>query len=328
MWSRLSNAIASNSAAGGAGRLGLGVLLWLACCSNLARAQESPGSKPPTNSLAVGEIASRILQKAILQSVGGPPAYCIVRQKVHMFDKQLSGIGDYVRGGNWSGKLKFNLRMPAGDQLNTLLQVSDGQRLVAIEAFGELRRRTEVDLGKIRPRLILTNDSLQDPIIAMYLAIGGQAETLRMLYQQYAWTSVRDGQIGDAEVWWLTGKVPPQPTHIRSRAAIDDQLFADNNSGLLPTQVEIAIGKAHAAVPFWLYQVEQRREADDLSAVGRSAELTVFTEWASPSLLTAEQIPANLFDLPSSYEQLFDETEKYLPPPPNLASAPPGSPKY
>ncbi|MEZ6082136.1 MAG: hypothetical protein R3C56_42615 [Pirellulaceae bacterium] len=136
--------------------------------------------------------------------------------------------------------------MPAGDQINTLLQVSDGQRLLSIEAIGDVRRRTEVDLGKVRPRLVLTNESLRDPVVAMYLAIGGQAETLRKIYQKYDWVTVREGKLGDIPVWWLGGRVPPIPVNIRSIAEVDNLMFVENNSGLLPTHIEIAIGKADA----------------------------------------------------------------------------------
>ncbi len=284
--------------------------------------QTGPIAEPIPASPSPQEISARILQKSIWQSVWGPPAYCVVRQSVEMFDKQLSGVGDYVRGGQGGGKLKYSLRMPAGDQINTLLQVSDGQRMLSIEAIGETRRRSEVDLDKVHDRLPLTNAYLHDPVIAMYLAIGGQAELLRKIYQQYEWIAVRDGKLGDVEVWWLSGKVPPQPVSVRSVAPVDNMLFADNNSALLPTRVEVAIGKADAAVPYWLYQVEQGRSAAELSPIARSCKLRIVTEWATPTLLSPEQLPPSIFELPSSNEQLFDESEKYLPPASTMATAP------
>ncbi len=286
-----------------------------------AVAQESPQPIPASHSSR--EVAAQILQQSILQSVWGPPAYCVVRQSVNIFGKQLNGVGKYVRGGQGSGKLKFDLRMPAGDQINTLLQVSDGQRLLSIEAIGDVRKRMEVDLGKIRPRLVFTNESLRDPVVAMYLAIGGQAETLRKIYQKYDWVTVREGKLGEISVWWLNGRVPPQPVNVRSVAEVDDLMFADNNSGLLPTRIEIAIGKADAELPFWLYQMEQGRMAEDLSPIARSEKLHIVTEWATPVLLTPDQMPNSLFEPPSSNEPLFDETDRYLPPAAVIATAPP-----
>ncbi|MCC7335544.1 MAG: hypothetical protein IT422_10620 [Pirellulaceae bacterium] len=289
---------------------------------NQTETQASGSPRPIAATHSARQVAAQILQQSILQSVWGPPAYCVVRQSVTLFDKQLNGVGKYVRGGQGSGKLKFDLRMPAGDQINTLLQVSDGQRLLSIEAIGDVRRRTEVDLGKVRPRLVLTNESLRDPVVAMYLAIGGQAETLRKIYQKYDWVSVREGKLGDIPVWWLGGRVPPIPVNIRSIAEVDNLMFVENNSGLLPTHIEIAIGKADAPLPFWLYQMEQGRASDELSPLARSEKLRIVTEWATPIVLTADQMPDSLFDPPSSNEPLFDETDRYLPPATSVAAAP------
>ncbi len=285
-----------------------------------AEASGSPRPIPAKHSTR--DVAAQILRQSILQSVWGPPAYCVVRQSVTLFDKQLNGVGKYVRGGQGSGKLKFDLRMPAGDQINTLLQVSDGQRLLSIEAIGDVRRRTEVDLGKIRPRLVLTNASLRDPVVAIYLAIGGQAETLRVIYQKYDWVSVHEGKLGDIPVWWLGGRVPPSPVNVRSVAEVDNLMFAENNSGLLPTHIEIAIGKSEAPLPFWLYQMEQGRASDELSPLARSEKLRIVTEWATPIVLTDDQMPDSLFQPPSSNEPLFDETDRYLPPATAVATAP------
>ncbi len=336
MWSRLSNTNASiqprigTRAQGILRRLLLEWLRFLAVlsldCATVFPSQLVAQDGQPVPPIPVArsqeEVATVILQQAIIQSVWGPPAHCVVRQSVHVFGKELTGVGEYVRGGQGSGKLKFNLRMPAGDQLNTLLQVSDGQRLLSIEAIGERQRRSEVDLGKVRPRLILTSQSLRDPIIAMYLAIGGQAETLRKVYQQYHWETVREGKLGETDVWWLGGRIPPSPRSVRSQAQVDNQLFAENNSGLLPTSIEIAIGKSDTGLPFWLYQVEQGRTSAERSPIDRGVKLRIVTEWASPTPLENSQLEQALFEPPSSNEPLFDETERYLPPPAAVASVP------
>jgi hypothetical protein len=287
-----------------------------------AAGQESGVPDPIPASRSPHELATQILHQSILQSVWGPPAYCVVRQSVHVFGKQVSGVGEYVRGGQGSGKLKFNLRMPAGDQLNTLLQVSDGQRMLTIEQIGGVRRRTEIDLDKIRPRIVLTNESLGNPVIAMYLAIGGQAEALRKIYMQYEWLSVREGNLGDVEVWWLNGQIQAQPPAVRSLAEADNLLFATERTGLLPTRIRLAIGQQNSATPFWLYQAEQLRDADGLKPGVRDDSLRIVTEWASPLALEPQQLTPDFFASPSSNEPLFDETERYLPPAQQVAGIP------
>lgn len=335
MWSRLSNANTSNGQyfqAGFEGVRGFSppafVFVAVVLGGVLGRAvlaqTSSPAPQPIPLVQSPEQAANVILQQAIIKSVWGPPAYCVVRQSVHAFGNELNGVGEFVRGGLGSGKLKFSLRMPAADQLNTLLQVSDGGRMLTVEAIGDINRRTEVDLGKVRSpsRLVLTSESLSDPIVAMYLAIGGQAEALRKIYQQYRWVSVREGQIGATEVWFLSGRIPPEPRIVRSQAEVDNQLFAENNSGLLPTKIEVAIGKPQSPLAFWLYQVEQTRAADEPSAIDRGSSVRIVTEWSNPRLLATEQLAADLFELPTSNEPLLDETHRYLPPSTGIATLP------
>ncbi|MEZ6082137.1 MAG: hypothetical protein R3C56_42620 [Pirellulaceae bacterium] len=71
--------------------------------------QASGSPRPIAATHSARQVAAQILQQSILQSVWGPPAYCVVRQSVTLFDKQLNGVGKYVRGGQGSGKLKFDL---------------------------------------------------------------------------------------------------------------------------------------------------------------------------------------------------------------------------
>ena len=101
----------------------------------------------------------------------------------------MSGEGGVVE------KLHFMLRFSAQEQLNTLLQVGDGQRLLTIEDIGDEKRRSEIDLGRIRPPLMLTQQSVANPVNSLYLAIGGQAEVLRKLCQQYEWIGVQEAKL-------------------------------------------------------------------------------------------------------------------------------------
>jgi hypothetical protein len=319
MWSRLTCVNASESPVGqGFSARTLWLSLSVICGWIFGQAelfgQEGQSLLPIPASHSPSEVANHILQQSLLQSVWGPPVHCVVRQSVQVFGKQTSGVGDFVRAGQGSGKLKFHLRMPAGKQLNSLLQVSDGQRLLAIESIGEHKRRTEVDLGKVRPRLVLTNESLRDPVVAMYLAIGGQAESLRKIYQQYEWTSVRDGRLGETDVWYVSGRVTQQPPLRHALAEVDLRLRDVNSSGLLPTKIQLIIGRENAAIPFWLYQVDQVRSENELEPTGRRTSMRITTEWAEPVVLDPQRLTSELFEPPYSNEPLFDQTDRYLPP--------------
>ncbi|MEZ6133748.1 MAG: hypothetical protein R3C53_02445 [Pirellulaceae bacterium] len=282
-------------------------------------------SPPIPISPAPQEIGTKILHQSLHAAVWGPPALCEVHQTVELYGHKMSGFGKYVRGGQGSGKLRMSLQLPAGDQMNSLLQVSDGELLYTLETIGSVAKRTRVDLGKVRERLVITTQSLHDPVVAMYLAIGGQAELLRKLCQQYEWIKVEAGKLDDQPVWWLTGKLAASPpTTVRALAEIDQLLFVQNQSALLPTEVILAVGRQEANLPYWLFQVEQFRPADLVTPLGYKAKLSIVTEWANPILLSPSQITPELFESKST-DDVFDEENKlYLPPEtaPAIASSP------
>lgn len=268
------------------------------------------------------DIALQILFQSLHEAVWGPPALSEVRQSIQLGNHQMTGFGKYVRGGQGSGKLRMSLQLPAGDQMNTLLQVSDGELLVTQELIGGVSQRSRVDLGKVRERLVFTTDSPNDPAVAMYLAIGGQAEVLRKLCQQYNWIKVEEGTLGSEPVWWLTGKLANEPPLVRALAEVDTALFIPNQSALLPTDALVAIGRREASVPFWLFQIEQFRSSEGVTDLGHRAQLSVATEWASPTRLTTAQLTADLFESKLANEHFVEETKLYLPPSPATALVP------
>ncbi len=64
---------------------------------------------------------------------------------------------------------------PLKKRINTLSQISDGRVLYSTQHVGETSVQSRVDLNRIREYLgPITTASLEDPVIAMYLAVGGQ----------------------------------------------------------------------------------------------------------------------------------------------------------
>ena len=162
--------------------------------------------------------------------------------------------------------------------MNSLLQISDGELLSTLVSVGPSSFRTQVDLGKIRERLEISSESLRDPVVAMYLAIGGQAELLRKLCQQYQWTEISESKLGDNKVWLLTGRKLEQPPLLSARAAVDLRLFDKQGDHQLQ-HVAVAIGHADSAMPYWLFQVEQWTD-NHRNEYWRTQ---VVTEWDAPN---------------------------------------------
>lgn len=283
----------------------------------------SQSAQPPIPARQTpNEIGSEILHRCLHEAVWGPPTICTVRQNINLFGKQISGFGKAVRAGEGSGKLKYSLQLPAGNSMNSLLQISDGQLLHTIEDIGGVRKRTIIDLDKIRKRLIIDNNSVYDPVVAMYLAVGGQAEKIRKLCQVYHWTDVRSGVHNGKEIWILTGKIASVPQAVRAVAATDQALSNPNQSGLQPTQVRLHISKADAEIPYWLYQVEERRSESEVSPANRRSDLYLITEWVEPF---REKIDPRHFEPLSNNDPFSEETQDYLPPQPNFARLPASS---
>lgn len=276
--------------------------------STIGSADELPSREIPSR-----EMAAQILHRCLMESVWGKPVLCEVRQNIRMFDKKRSSFGKYVRGGQGGGKMRLSLQVPAGDQMNSLLQVGDGELLSTLMDVGEQSTRTQVDLGKIRDRLTITAQSLQDPTIAIYLAVGGQAELLRKLCQQYQWISATEGRLGERKVWWVKGEAIKQPPPVHGLAPIDVRLF-DAKTGLSPLRATLAVGHLDSETAFWLYQVEETYQHTNAN----QSQLTVLTEWDTPSPLTPAQLVPDLFRLSVSDSQALyesrDETKLYLPP--------------
>lgn len=330
MWPHLARMLALSCRSPAA----LGTLLGLALLADpralqaQSEATSSASSEPrsPTP-IAVQrspqEVATQLIYRSLHQAVWGPPAFCTVRQQIQINDQQVSSFGKFIRAGKGSGKLKLHLQFPAGDSMNSLLQVSDGQILHTVVDLGNVSTRSIIDLSKIRDRLVITKETLSDPTIAMYLAIGGQAESLRKLSQQYEWYAVKAARYAEHDAWELSGRLAKVPPAIRALAETDSLLHAPNASGLLPTAIRVTIGKPTPEDPlgYWLYQVVGERPLSEVSPVGHANSVRHITEWADPQLIQSEVGP-EVFEAASTNAPFSDETFRYLPPPLNLAAAP------
>lgn len=290
--------------------------------NSTASGQRPAGSGKPSTvevTTANQERATLLVLNALRQSVWGPPVSCRIGQSIKLFGRQLTGFGQYAHAGQGSGKMKMSIRFAAGDQLNSFHQVSDGRLIYTYHLIGETSERSRVNLERVRDCLgIVTHAHLEDPIIAMYLAIGGQPEVLRKLCQQYRWIEVQPGKIDDANVWWLTGELASAPASTRALAEIDTLLLKSNISGLMPQHVRIALGRGDP-MPLWLYRVEQSCSKPMLS-VGDSYPLVAVMEFSEPQIVT--NMPIEMFqdeNAESNVVPLNDETNKYLPPTPVTA---------
>lgn len=271
-----------------------------------------PSPQPIMANPAPREVGQRIVHKTLHEAVWGLPMMCEVRQSIQIADKKRSSFGKYVRSGKGLGKMRMTLQVPAADQMNSLFQVSDGDLLTTFESIGNHSMMSQIDLLKVQERLRITPETYKDPVIAMYLAIGGQAEVLRKVCQKYDWTKVTDGQLGDQKVWWIRGIASAEPVGPVAKALVDVRLFEKTDANVFWPNVKLAIGQVDSKAPFWLYQVETWSDGD---ADGKG-KAYVMTEWDSPIQLKPQQLTPDLFQSSrdQSISEVRDETKIYLPP--------------
>ena len=286
-------------------RVGLICLVWL-----IAPVLQAESNHPPQSQESE---AVKLLHEALRQAVWGPPMLCKLRQTVRLYDKQLIGIGDYVHAGQGTGKLKMILQFSAGDKMNSVLQASDGRILTTQESVGGNSQRWRVDLVRVTDRLKpFTQQSVDNPLTAMYMAVGGQAEVLRKLCLQYEWSGVEVGELNDHPIWWLDGKLASKAPPLSSRAQVDLTLSIPNQSGLLPVQVRVALGKTEKDT-LWPYRIEYSgNKSDD----PKRPQVSIALEYNNPTYLP--NLPKDLFltqEQPAgSVDAVMDLTARYLPP--------------
>ena len=276
-------------------------------------ANSLPESAPVQAPLSVNERAGQLMLNALLQAVWGDGRRCHVKQRIVLFDRELVGFGQYAHAGGGSGKLKMSLRFAAGDQLNSFQQVSDGKLLQTTSIMGDKIDRRRVDIGKVHEHMPISEVYYEDPVITMYLAIGGQGEILRKLCQQYRWFDIQTDRLGEDDVWLLKGELVTEPPKTRALAQIDSKLYEPNVSGLLPQYVRVALGRAHPN-QLWLFRVEQWK-AKPMTIVGDPHPLSAVIEFIQPEI--DRQLPPAMFEdagFASSTDPIEDETEKYTPP--------------
>lgn len=252
-----------------------------------------------------------VIRRAIWQAVWGDPVTSRVRQRIAMYDKELVGVGSYCHAGKGSSKLKWQMRFAAADSVTNYLQISDGRLLWTSKQVEEKIEVHRVDLDPIRNRIGPVRESdLANPLLAMELAVGGQAELLRSLYHRYDWETAVPTKLDQQPVWLLTGEIRQQPPIPSARAPVDQAMLKASQTGLLPQRVRLALGRTEQ-FPFFPHRIEYFKRKESKESGGWDL-LTIieFFEVASPGTLEPELFQ---YEVRDTVEAIHDETSNYLP---------------
>jgi|GEM_PF-4442009 len=283
---------------------------------------EDAGAAPSSNATTVSSLEGggvvgegldpeAVVRRAIWQAVWGEPIASRVRQKISMFGKELVGVGSYCHAGKGTSKLKWQMRFASAEAVTNYLQISDGRLLWTSQQVDERIEVNRVDLDPIRERIGVVRESdLSNPLLAMELAVGGQAELLRSLYHRYDWESAVPAKLDQQPVWLLTGEIRQQPPIPAARAPIDQAMQSASQTGLLPERVRLALGRTEQ-FPFFLHRIEyfKKKEADG-NTLWEPRTVIEFFEVSAPRALEAELFQ---YEVRDTVEAIQDDTSKYLP---------------
>jgi hypothetical protein len=255
---------------------------------------------------------------ALKSSIAGSKISYKVHQLTNAYNQQVILSGEYKSTGNWTGQFRYTARVSAGETTMDVIQISDGRLMYT--QFGADSPPKLVNVEKVReqliPRIYRPEDN-QD--VYVLLAIGGQAELMRSLYQRYNWYRAEEGKIGGLDVWQLFGKLRTEPPKYMGTAEIDQQLVAMNpETENLPSHVRLTLGRPVAgqnetSIPYFPYQIEYfRLEKNKEGHVVRLAPLSKI-EYLEPTRNFKESESDFIYRVEPTIERIDEETSRYVP---------------
>jgi hypothetical protein len=291
---------------------GFWLVCWLACAGIPVFAEVQTGAVDP----------NQLVLLAVERAVWGPSLSCRIQQTSIWGDHQVIAEGKYCHTGGGAGQLKMEMQLDAKGQKSNFLQVSDGRLVWTNIGEGESPRRVYLD--RVRESLggWVRKPGLR-PEMSLYLAIGGQAEALRCLYQRYRWFKVFAG-VDDKgrEVWQLVGTIRSEPPTPSAQTPVDVLLVSASLPAEVPTDVRLTLGRDEKNYLF-PYKVDYyRKEKSEAGVPGKWIRVSTIEYSDIESSL---EVPADYFEYRASNDadQIKDETKEYMPLNPQAFQHPP-----
>ncbi len=248
--------------------------------------------------------------RSVQQAVWGPPVSCKVLLNAKAYGQQSVLSGEYKSAGLGSGEFRYTLRLSVGETTQDFLQVSDGRMMYTQVGLDQPPRRVILDpFQQIRNSSGVLIESR--PEINLYLAIGGQAELLRGLYNRYFWYKAVGGKLNGLDVWQLVGRVRTKLPDVIAHTTLDDaNLKLEGLPETLPQEVRLTLSQS-ASLAYFPYKVEyfQKRRQGSSPSIERVCEIS-FIEPSTQVTFTEADFQYRISD---SIEKIEDETSMYLP---------------
>ncbi len=257
---------------------------------------------------------NQLVLQAVQRAVWGPALSCRMRQISELGDQQIEVEGQYWHMGQGSGQMKMVLEWKGAQpaKKSQWTQISDGRLLWTNMGTKEPPRRVYLD--RVRQSLgSMIRDPNGHPEAALYLAIGGQAESLRCLYFRYRWFKVYAGNdVKGRAVWQLVGTLRNEMPKPCSVTNVDGMLVIPNPTAEVPTDVRLTLGRDEKLSHF-PYKIDYyRREKSEDGLPGRLVHLSTIE---NDEVVSPISVPRDFFQfqVPDAADQIDDETNDYMP---------------
>lgn len=255
---------------------------------------------------------NQLVLQAVERAVWGPSLSCRVKQSSVWNEHEVTAEGMYWQSGGGAGQLKLQLLLDANGTKSDFLQVSDGRLVWSHLGRAEPPRRVYLD--RIRESLggWVRKPGIQ-PEAALYLAVGGQAETLRCLYQRYRWFKVFAGTDEQGrEVWQLVGTIRSEPPNPSAQTKIDGILSSSSPPPQVPTDVRLTLGRDEKRFLF-PYKIDYYRRLKVEG--GMPGKLVRVSTVEHDEVVSPIETAPDFYDyrVNDDADQIQDETIDYMP---------------
>ncbi len=265
---------------------------------------------------------NQLVLLAVERAVWGPSLSCRIQQTSIWGEHRVMAEGKYCHTGGGAGQLKLEMKLDSKDHQSNFVQVSDGRLVWTSIGEGESPRRVYLD--RVRESLggWVRKPGLR-PEMSLYLAIGGQGEALRCLYQRYRWFKVFAGvDEKGRDVWQLVGTIRSEPPTPSAQTLIDNLLISSSLPAEVPTDVRLTLGRDEKNYLF-PYKIDYyRKEKTEAGVPGKWIRVSTieYSDIESPI-----EVPPDFFEYRASNDadQIRDETKDYMPLNPQAFQNPP-----
>lgn len=275
----------------------------------------SGGSEPAPAANATTDADALVAQAAVAITRHATVS-AKIRQRIELFNQQMVGSGTYLQGA-WQKQLfRLELRIHVSDQVSTLRQVSDGERLWIYRELLDKRSLERIDLAQVRKSAAGAVSDAKQANIAGWLGSAGLPGLLDGLAQNFHFSEREDTVLGTVATIKLTGEwkpevlanmLPSQKDDIATGKEPDLRKLADQ----LPDQVVLWLGRDDL-VP---YRIDFRRRYPaahtHIEAIWPKRATTLVTMEFFEVRLNAPIDPATFTYSPGSVKPI-EATENYL----------------